>query len=156
MSRPVTPSRRTVLRTAAWTAPAVSIAVAAPAFATSTSTGAGTATAGAAGRVVSKKLVRWTLSFTNTGSQSITALNVTFTGVTQVEGLTVVSGATTWTGSGTSSRTYPLSIEPGQTVPLFAEFARGHNLTGTVTAVFSAGSPSTDLATTSASYDPLL
>lgn len=33
--QPVAPSRRTVLRAAAWSAPAVSIAVAAPAFATS-------------------------------------------------------------------------------------------------------------------------
>ncbi len=64
MSTPtrLAPTRRTVLRTAAWTAPAVSIAVAAPAFAMSGTSGNASGTAGRNG-----KNVTVAATFTNTG-----------------------------------------------------------------------------------------
>ncbi len=64
MSTPtrLAPSRRTVLRTAAWTAPAISIAVAAPAFAMSGTSGNASGTASRNG-----KNVTVAATFTNTG-----------------------------------------------------------------------------------------
>lgn len=154
-----TPSRRAVVRAAAWTAPAVSIVVAAPAFAT-TSPGAisGTATSIQAGRNIRDKLVRWTLTFKNTGTQAITDLGVTFSGVTGVtsDGLAVTSGGLAWTGGGTATRSYPSAVASGDTITLVAVFTRGENEAGTATASFAASSPSVVVATSSASYAPKL
>ncbi|KRF35042.1 hypothetical protein [Nocardioides sp. Soil805] len=96
------PTRRTVLRTAAWTAPAVSIAVAAPAFATGSEIATPTATASTSGstrdgRVLTLKSV---LTPDNLAITGLTATVTVDTGT--IESITTPDG---WTFSGMSGST---------------------------------------------------
>lgn len=145
------PTRRTVLRTAAWTAPAVSIAVAAPAFAASVALN-GTPLSVSIDRNQNTKTVVWVLSFKNTGSTTISNLQAVFTGVTSTTGLAVKTGTNTWSGTGTSTRTYTGTIAPGATVNFVATFARSDNATGTASVTLSVPGMTGSLIT-SASYN---
>ena len=119
------PTRRTVLRTAAWTAPAVSIAVAAPAFANNSlvSPPSATVTAGSAQKYSDKdvKHVRWALTLRNTGAVDLTSVYVVYTYVeasgSTASGLDVTStssvqsGTTEWSESvPTLTATYSLPV----------------------------------------------
>lgn len=124
------PSRRTVLRTAVWTAPAVSIAVAAPAFAASGDSG----TASGSLTRDSKKGLTFTVSFRNTGVRAY-ALTVVLTHKTGSQTLTRV-GAVPRNGL----VQFPTAAETGsndddQTITLryYAGSVMATNLLGTLT-----------------------
>lgn len=125
------PTRRTVLRSAAWTVPAVSIAVAAPAFAASGDSGK------ASGDVTRNgfKGVTFAVSFQNTGIRSF-ALTVV---ATYKNGSTVLTGGTVAKG-GTVSFPTSLNLQSNdndQTVTLtyYAGSVAASNLLGTLTFV---------------------
>lgn len=151
------PTRRTVLRTAAWTAPAVSIAVAAPAFASASLVPKGDVSAVSPDKFSdgSDKYVRWDLWVTNTGSTPITTLTVVFSFLDNGSESAVLSsvinstsGSWTWSGL-TASWTGSL----GKTPPLGfrAVFTGGNNAGGSVLATVSSGS--TILGTTSGTWN---
>lgn len=132
MSTPtrLAPSRRTVLRTAVWTAPAVSIAVAAPAFAASGDSGT------ASGTVTrdSKKGLTFNVDFKNTGVREYVLTVV----------LTHKTGSQTITRAGVVPRNavvkFPTTAEIGsnddnQTITLqyYAGTATAANLLGSLT-----------------------
>ena len=134
-------SRRNVIRAAAWTAPAVSIVVAAPAFAaTSPVALTGPAVSISNVRNASSKTVTWTIDLTPSVAITAGALSVVFTGLTAVTDVVVQTGTTRWTGTGPSTRTYPLAITAGNTIRLVATFTRTDNSGGTSTATFTATS----------------
>lgn len=132
------PTRRTVLRAAAWTAPAVSIAVAAPAFAASPIAIKGSGSSDSINRIVGKNpQVIWTITFYNTGTVAMVKPLVTFSGVTSVTSLAVTGGAG-WTGTSLNSRTYAGSIAAGGSVTLTATFDRSDSASGNATASLTA------------------
>lgn len=106
------PSRRAVVRAAAWTAPAISIVAAAPAYAVSGG-GATAASRGDSRRI--DESVRFELSLTNTG---LTDLVSPYLVITSTDGSTVdllPDENSNWTRSGTTW-TYNRSIAPNETV----------------------------------------
>lgn len=140
------PTRRTVLRAAAWTAPAVSIAVAAPAFATSHvhvpkgSVGSSTPDKYSVGN---DKYVRWDLTVTNTGTDPLTTLTVVFSFTDNGSAgarLSSVTGATgTWTWTGLTA-SWTGSVATNQPVAFRANFIGANNAGGTVVANVFSGS----------------
>lgn len=123
MSTPtrLAPTRRTVLRTAAWTAPAISIAVAAPAFAMSGSSGNASGTASRNG-----KNVTVAATFTNTGvPHSGMYLTVSLPDNTFVSG----SAAAGWGHATAGSATYTCnaSLDSGSIVNFNAAIEMKNN-----------------------------
>lgn len=144
-------TRRTALRGAAWTAPAITIAVASPNFAAAsgptTPPPSITAVPGSATRSTSdrnQQLVTW--SMTVTVGAAMPNLTVTFSGVSAVTGLTVTSAGGTWTGSGTSTRVLSSPLQAGDTLEISVVFERSSNgKDAGVSATFTTGSPSVNL-----------
>lgn len=133
------PTRRTVLRSAAWSTAAVTVVVATPNIAAA-STGikiTGSAAPGTIVRNQGPKTVVWTMSFTPNQAIAAGSLMVTFTGVTSTTELAMSPGVA-WTVGGTSSATYNSAISAGQQVSFTATFTRSDNASGTATAAFSA------------------
>lgn len=161
-------SRRTVIRTAAWTAPAVSIAVAAPAFAAASTdnkrgTLVGTGTPPATpikyndSANASVKHVKWNLTFRNTGTVSLSALNIVcaFTEQSPVEitAFTVTPGAwTTGKKNSTFTATYTGTVGVGGTLSFTPDFTGANNSKGTLTVMIYDGT--TLLATASGNWKP--
>lgn len=143
-------TRRTLVRTAAWSVPVVSIAVAAPAFAAS---GASSTIVGGAAVKWSngnEKHVSWDLTLTN-GPVAIDTITITFSYAPtstgpftsfEIYGYSATTGPrdTTWTyppiGAPTSTvtATHVNDIAAGSTTLIHTDFAGGDNAAGTVTA----------------------
>jgi hypothetical protein len=143
-------SRRTVVRTAAWSVPVVAVAAAAPAFAVS---GASSTLAG--GAVVkwsngNEKHVSWDLTLTN-GSTAIDTITITFTYAPTstgpftsftIYGYSGTTGPrdTTWSApaitvpTSTITATHTNDIPASAVVRIHTDFAGGDNAAGTVTA----------------------
>ncbi|QBX55861.1 hypothetical protein EXE58_10585 [Nocardioides seonyuensis] len=124
-------TRRTALRGAAWTAPAITIAVASPNVAATSHTGPEptvTAVPGAAMRSSgdrNQQLVTWSLDVTV--GAPIQGLSVTFSGVSAVTGLTVSCPQGEWTGNGNSTRVFSAPLQAGDRLALTAVFQRSSN-----------------------------
>lgn len=143
-------SRRTVVRTAAWSVPVVAVAAAAPAFAAS---GASSTLVGGAAVKWSngnEKHVSWDLTLTN-GAVAIDTITITFSYAPtstgpftsfEIYGFSATTGPrdTTWTyppiGAPTSTvtATHANDIAAGSTTNIHTDFAGGDNAAGTVTA----------------------
>lgn len=143
-------SRRTVVRTAAWSVPVVAVAAAAPAFAAS---GASSTLVGGAAVKWSngnEKHVSWDLTLTN-GPVAIDTITITFTYVPtsggpftsfEVYGYAATTGPrdTTWTSppivtpTATITATHLNDIPASTTTNIHTDFAGGDNAAGTVTA----------------------
>lgn len=121
---PQTPSRRTIVKGAAWSAPVVTIAAAAPSLAASTTAphDLSTSVPGTGVRQSASNLNLSPTTFNNTGSESIEGLTITFVvdnGQT-ITGITIfgsdiknlVAGATT---SGYGTDTVVLTLPPNTT-----------------------------------------
>ena len=146
------PSRRTVVRGVAWSAPVVALAATAPAFAASTSSTGFTGVAGTAEKWSngSEKHVSWDLLFTN-GPVAIDEIRITFTYVPtsggpfdsfEIYGYSATTGArdTSWTypaittPTATLTATHANDIPANETYRLHTDFAGGDNAAGTVQA----------------------
>ena len=145
-----TPSRRTVVRAAAWTAPAVSVVVAAPAFATSPGATEGTASAAAKGKREAKEL--YPSATLTAGSTS------TLTAISAVVSISVGeldpdygSANAGWTLSAitatTATFTWNGQLTPGTSVDLAAHLRLTRNVpeivVATITFTWTGGSSST-------------
>lgn len=158
------PTRRTVVRGAAWSVPVVAVAAVAPAFAVSTASSGFTGVAGTAekwsnGNV---KHVSWDLTLTN-GPVAIDEVRITFTYAPtstgpftafEIYGYAATTGPrdTTWTfpaitvATSTLTATHLNDIPANTVYNLHTDFAGGDNAAGTVraTAVIKyVGSPGT-------------
>jgi len=159
-------SRRTVVRTAAWSVPVVAVAAAAPAFAVS---GASSTLVGGAAVKWSngnEKHVSWDLTLTN-GSTAIDTITITFSYAPtstgpftsfEIYGFSATTGPrdTTWTfppiGAPTSTitATHTNDIAASSVINIHTDFAGGDNAAGTVTAtavITYVGVPGTDTKT---------
>lgn len=140
------PTRRTVLRAAAWTAPAVSIAVAAPAFATSHLTPPGSASTNGStrdGQVLNLK------SLFTAGPQQVTGLQAVVTvGTGSIGSITVPTGWTrTGLTGGTATFTYSGGVAAGSSVSFEPVVTLTTNPTSTVTSTIAFTWPETGTAT---------
>jgi len=158
------PTRRTLVRGAAWSVPVVAIAATAPAFAASTATTGFTGVAGTAEKWSNgnEKHVSWDLNFTN-GPVAIDTITITFTYAPtsggpfesfEIYGYAATTGPrdATWTypaitvPTSTLTATHLNDIPANSTYRLHTDFAGGDNAAGTVmaTAVITyVGSPNT-------------
>lgn len=162
MLQPVAPSRRSVLRAAAWAAPAVSVAVAAPAYATSHQnlTGAVTSTAPVKYSQGQQKFVRWDLTINNTtATMSLAGIVIAFTySETSGEGATVMTitptaGGGTWTNGTGLTATYSSVIAPHGSISLRVVFTASNNSGGSVACAVTAGGVA--IGTTEGAFVPL-
>ena len=142
-------TRRTALRGAAWTAPAITIAVASPNVAATSHEEplSITAVPGAAVRSSNdrnQQQVIW--PFTVTIGSAMPNLTVTFSGVSAVTGLTVTCAQGAWTGNGNSTRVYSSPLQAGDQLVVTAVFARSSNgRDAQVVASFATGTPPMNL-----------
>jgi hypothetical protein len=146
------PTRRTIMRGAAWSVPVVAIAATAPAFAASTASTGFTGVAGTAEKWSNgnEKHVSWDLVFTN-GPLAIDTITITFTYAPtstgpfesfEIYGYAATTGPrdTTWTyppitaPTSTLTATHINDIAPNTTYRLHTDFAGGDNAAGTVQA----------------------
>lgn len=146
------PSRRTLVRSAAWSVPVIAVAATAPAFAASTATTGFTGVAGTAVKWSNgnEKHVSWDLQFTN-GAVAIDEIQITFTynptsagpfTSFEIYGYPATSGPrdTTWTyppitvPTSTLTATHTQDIAANTTYRLHTDFAGGDNAAGTVQA----------------------
>lgn len=142
-------SRRTVVRTAAWSVPVVAVAAAAPAFAVS---GASSTLVGGAAVKWSngnEKHVSWDLTLTN-GPTAIDTITITFSYAPTSTGpfttFTIYGYSatgprdTTWVSppigapTSTITATHTNDIPASSTINIHTDFAGGDNAAGTVTA----------------------
>jgi hypothetical protein len=140
------PTRRTVLRTVAWTAPAVSIAVAAPAFAMSLIELKGVVTSTGIRKYSDKsvKHVEWKLDFTNTGNADLVNPSFDFSFAdnsgSSATSFTISSPTGSWsiTSQAGLIATYDGTIAVGGKVSITVDFVGANNASGTVgVAVYS-------------------
>jgi len=140
------PTRRTLVRGAAWSVPVVSIAAAAPAFAAS---GTSSLTGGAAVKWGNgpTKHVSWDLTLTN-GAVAIDTVSITFTYTPNGGGIftsfTIFGYApldNTWAfppipvgGTSTVTATHSAEIAANSTTRIHTDFAGDDNSAGTVSA----------------------
>lgn len=143
-------TRRTALRGAAWTAPAITIAVASPNVAATSLGGPDptiTAVPGVARRSSNdrnQQQVIWTLNVT--AGTAMQGLSVTFSGVTAVTGLAVSCDQGEWTGNGNSTRVFSAPLQAGDQLALTVVFTRSSNgRDAKVVASFTTGSPPVNL-----------
>ncbi|RYB92384.1 hypothetical protein EUA06_05350 [Nocardioides glacieisoli] len=146
------PTRRTLVRSAAWSVPVVALAATAPAFAASTATTGFTGVVGTAEKWSNgnEKHVSWDLQFTN-GPVAIDEIRITFTYTPtsggpfesfEIYGYAATTGArdTTWTypaitvPTSTLTATHLNDIPANSTYRLHTDFAGGDNAAGTVQA----------------------
>ena len=146
------PTRRTLVRSAAWSVPVVALAATAPAFAASTATTGFTGVVGTAEKWSNgnEKHVSWDLQFTN-GPVAIDELRITFTYAPtstgpftsfEIYGYAATSGPRdlTWTypaittPTSTLTATHLPDIAANTTYRLHTDFAGGDNAAGTVQA----------------------
>ena len=146
------PTRRTLVRGAAWSIPVVALAATAPAFAASTATTGFTGVVGTAEKWSNgnEKHVSWDLQFTN-GPVAIDELRITFTYAPtstgpftsfEIYGYAATTGSRdlTWTypaitaPTSTLTATHLADIPANTTYRLHTDFAGGDNAAGTVQA----------------------
>lgn len=148
-SPPTGPTRRTLVRTAAWTVPIVSIAAAAPAFAASGATSTWTWGSAEKWSQKSEKHVSWDLTLTN-GPVAIDTIAITFTYVPkndrpvtdfEIYGYSETSSRdTSWAyppivvPTPTITATHLNDIAAGSTTTIHTDFTSSSNGDGTVSA----------------------
>lgn len=130
-------SRRAVVRAAAWTSAAVTVVVATPDVAAASGGLTGSAVSVGIVRDTGAMTVVWDITVTPSVALAAGTLSVTFGGIAKTETLDVTSPSA-WSGSSTTTRTYPAAVAPGEPVRLTATFGRSANGSGTASATFAA------------------
>ncbi len=149
----VRPTRRTLVRSAAWSVPVVSLAATAPAFAASKKASSGLTSTSTAEKWSNgnEKHVSWDLTLTN-GDVAITSISIVFSYAPnsgsqnftafEIYGYTPPVGPrdSGWTGSGSFAPTASVTsvhgaIAANSTTYLHTDFAGGDNAAGTVKGV---------------------
>lgn len=163
-SPPTGPTRRTLVRSAAWTVPVVAVAVAAPSFASSMGSSALSGVAGTAEKWSNgnEKHVSWDLLL-SVGPIAIDEIQITFTYVPtssgpftafEIYGYAATAGRRdlTWVyppitiPTTTLTATHLLDIPANSTYRIHTDFIGGDNSAGTVSAtaaILYVGSPTT-------------
>ena len=147
----VRPTRRSIVRGAAWSVPVVAVAATAPAFAASLAK-AGLTSLGTPvkwGNGTDPKHISWDVALTNSSALAISNVTLTFAyrraNLDPYEGLTFVirniapsANTTAWTapvvstGGGTATSSNSGAIPPGGVITIHTDFSGNDNSTGDV------------------------